>query len=158
MSSSSAIPSSSSESVTPVQRIKLRRQLTEPEPDGMGRRMVVTAFDGEGIPNEIFLYEVRPGTIVPETGPISVCIGVARPADLADFGTTRPDQHPTLPLYYRRDTYDVVNRSPTVYEEVWNEIHTGVQELVDRLTALDNLDETMEVTVNPSPPQTIIEV
>lgn len=126
--------------------ITLNRTLSEKRSDGHGFRLQITATGGVGVPNEIFLYQLVPATIVPAAPATGAPVGVTRAYGLADYPVGLPAVGP-FPNFYRLDTYDVVVASVLDAEAIWEELLKAVQELISTVRTLDTLGQPLTVTV-----------
>lgn len=104
---------------------------------GYAFRVVIEAYDGELMPDEVFGHQrtlVDPWTGLSGENFCFVCA----PDDLVIYpvGTPNPTQQPA---FYRKARIDVVVASRDLALELWEAVHTRVCELVEALNRKDKL-------------------
>lgn len=112
-------------------------------------RMVATASDGDGVPNEIFVHQrtlVNPLT----RRECDEFISVASAYDLSIYPANEPDDSQS-PAFFRKSTIDILVPSVSVFDQAKIDLETQVCHLVRVLNRLDVLSET-DTAWCPSPP------
>jgi hypothetical protein len=110
---------------------------------GEGFRLRVTATDGEGVPEEIFLHEAT--LINPYTGAygeqfVCVCSAVditLYPANVADVTQ--------WPSFYRRAYFDIIVPSQDIADDTWTAVQAEVSVLIAALNKMEYLAESEAV-------------
>lgn len=124
--------------------IDLKREVQANDPTIMGGfRMKVTAFNGQNIPNAIFLYrrrESEPGVYSDEF------FTVASHYDLYTYPENSPAPNQDKP-YFRLDYVDLIFADPEQADSAWEAIKTAVQDLVNGVNATLNLLEHETITI-----------
>ncbi len=109
-----------------------------------GFRLQVRAHDAEGLPDEIFVYRVQ--LVDPNAGTQKATFqNIASAADLEELpinGVTEDS-----PLLFRKDSIDVLFRSPITLDETWELIKKDVAELINTLNKLDILEIIEDVLI-----------
>lgn len=114
-------------------------------------RLRVTASDGDGLPNAIFLHQ----RVIPDIATPLVTrdefVAIASPVDL----TVYPATNPTVgqdPPYFRKTSYDVLLRSTEEVEELWLTTQVAVESLYEASLRLDVLFDAETITYgSPGP-------
>jgi hypothetical protein len=146
-SSSSNVPSSSSSSLSADGiSIRLTRQTSDYRADGYGHRLVVTADQGNGVPNEIFQYQTVPAEAIPAANPSGEFIGVTRAYGLAMYPGAMPTVGP-FPAFYRLDVVDIIFPDYLSLESTWSTILEETQILLNTVKALQTLGDPVQVTL-----------
>lgn len=110
-------------------------------------RMTVTAYDGRGLPDEIFRFLRGPGRAIGSED--DVFDGVCSPVDLEEFPVGEPGSDQAI-KYFRKASIDLAFRSETQANEAWRTIYDEVESLIRSLEYMENLGPAEIVAIgNP---------
>lgn len=111
-------------------------------------RLVVTASEAVGLPNEIFLHQ-RTLVNVDTGQQQDEFVAIASAFDLSSYPANEPSVSQS-PAYFRKAQLDILLPSVTVFEAVRDEISQQVQVLLNVLGKLDGLQEQSFVLTGAS--------
>jgi hypothetical protein len=106
--------------------------------------MTVTVTDYNNVDPNIFLYQ-RIAAVNDSEDDQDTFVGICSPVDLEDYPASAPASSSTDPAYFRMADIDIVVRSRTLMDNLWQQIVNDVDELVDTIAGICELGDPVVV-------------